>query len=123
MKKLGLMLLVVPALAFAKSYNSERTVTHDCAKDPDVSINVSAATFTIKGTCEKVSINGADNKVTVENSERISVNGADNTVAVNAVDRINVNGADNRVTYKRGIKKAKPRVKVLGTGSTVTRAK
>lgn len=123
MTKLGLVLLVVPALAFAKSYNSGDNVTHDCSKDPDVSINVSEATFTIKGTCEKVSINGADNKVSIENVERISVNGADNTVDVIATDRISINGADNRVTYKKGIKKAKPRVKVLGSGSKVTQAK
>ena len=124
MKKLALLLLLVPALASAdKSYNAETNVTHDCATDDDVSINVSEAVFTFVGTCKRISVNGAENKLTVETVKRITINGAENKADVAATDEITVNGADNTVTYKKGIKKAKPAVKVRGLNSKVTKAK
>jgi hypothetical protein len=124
MNRLALLLLLVPAIAFAdKSYNLGSDVTHDCAKEPEVSINVSGATFRFTGTCKKISINGGENKVEIEAISKLSVNGGDNAVAIGAVDAITVNGSDNNATYKKGLTKAKPRVKLNGADNKVTKTK
>lgn len=66
MKKLALLLLIAPAVAAAeKSYNMETNVTHDCATEPEVSINVSEAVFALTGTCKQISINGSENTITI----------------------------------------------------------
>ena len=124
MKKLALVLLLVPAIASAdKSYNVGTNVKHDCATDDEVSINVSEAVFTFVGTCKRITVNGAENKLTVDTVKRISINGSENKADISATDEISVNGAENIVTYKKGIKKAKPAVKVRGLQSKVTQVK
>ena len=117
------LLALVPATALAdRSYNSEQDVTHDCAKDSKVSVNVSSGTYTFTGKCEKISINGAGNKVKVESVEKISINGSKNTVDVDAVDKLAVTGSDNTITYKRGVN-GKPKVASTGANNKLTLVK
>ncbi|HEU0035352.1 MAG TPA: DUF3060 domain-containing protein [Kofleriaceae bacterium] len=121
---LAASLALVPAAAIAdRSFNAETAGSHDCAKDPIVSINSSGGTFTLTGTCDLVSVNGADNKVTVEGAKKVSVNGSTNAVDIGAADRISVNGSDNKVTYKKSLAGGKPKVSSLGTGNKVTLVK
>ena len=124
MKRLALLVALVPSLAFAgTSYNSEKSVTHDCAKDPDVSVNVADGTFTFTGTCDKVSLNGSNLKVTIDKVNKLSVNGSTNTVDVNGVDKLSVNGSDNTVRYKSAVTGKKPKISTLGTGNKVSKVK
>jgi len=123
-KRLALLLVAVPTLAFAEvSYNEEKSATHDCAKDGEVSINSSNGDFTFTGTCERISVNGSMIKVAIEAAKKITINGSKNTVAVDAADRISVNGTSNAVTYKRAIKGAKPKISKTGIGNKVAKVK
>ena len=116
--------VLAPSLAIADvSYNAETDVTHDCAKDPAVSVNSSSGTFVFTGACEKIAINGSAVKVTIESIEKLAINGSANTVAVTAVDKLAVNGSNNVVTYKKAISGKKPKIATLGRGNKITKVK
>ena len=120
MKRLALFLvvLVTPALASAdKAYNEGSTGgTWDCAKDASVAININNATFTFKGACTTISINGNGNKLSVEKAKLITGNGNNNTVDAAAVDEITVNGNNNTVSYAKA---AKPKVTNNGNDNKI----
>jgi len=125
MKRIALLIALVPSVALAdKSYNSEQSATHDCNKDPVVSINASGGTFTLTGTCDKVGINGSSNTVTIESVKKLGVNGASNKADVGAAEKIGVAGSSNTITYKTGLGgKGKPKVGSVGVGNKVTQVK
>lgn len=117
------LLALLPATALAdRSYNSERSVTHDCAKEPEVSLNVSGGTYTFTGPCTKVAVNGAGNKIKADSVVKLAVNGSSNVIDVDAVDKLAVTGSDNTVNYKRGVS-GKPKVASLGTNNKLTQVK
>jgi hypothetical protein len=117
------LLVLLPATALAdQSYNSEKTVTHDCAKEPRVSINVGGGTYTLTGPCTKVAINGAGNKIKADSVEKLAITGSKNVIDVDAVDKLAVTGNDNTVTYKRGVS-GKPKVASIGTNNKLTQVK
>ena len=119
-----LALSLAPAVALAdKSYNSETQIKHDCDKDGEASINVSSATAVITGACTKVSINGAQNKVTIASVKKLKVNGAQNTVDVTAADEISATGVGNTITYKKSITGKKTTVKSPGLDNKITEVK
>ncbi len=121
---LVLFLVLAPAAALAdRSYNSETKIAHDCDKDGDVSVNVSRATAVFSGTCAKISINGAENKVTIASVKKLNVNGAKNTVDVGAVDDISATGLGNTITYKKSLGGKKTRVKSPGIDNKITEIK
>lgn len=113
---------VAPALA-DKTFNAGSGATVDCSKDPKVSINHGKGTYTFTGKCTQISVNGGDNKLTVESVESLDVNGSTNTIAVDAVGTLNVNGSSNKITWKRGVKGDKPSVTALGSGNAISQAK
>ncbi|MDX2092325.1 MAG: DUF3060 domain-containing protein [Kofleriaceae bacterium] len=119
------LLIALPLTSGAdgRSYTGDKNVTHDCAAEPEVSINTGDATVVVKGTCAKISINGGSNKVTLDGAKTLSVNGSTNRVIVVAADKISVTGSDNQVTYKKGLSAAKPKVSAMGSGNQVTQAK
>lgn len=122
--KLFLALSLAPGVALAdRSYNSERQIAHDCDKDGDVSINVSSATAVFTGTCAKISINGAQNKVTIAAVKKLKVNGAKNTVDVTAADEISATGLGNTITYKKSLTDKKTKVKSPGLDNKITEIK
>lgn len=139
-----LLLALVPTVALAgdgRSYNSEKSVAHDCAKDgTEVSVNVSGGTSVFTGSCDKISINGsgnkvtiatgnkiaingARNKVTVAAGKKIAVNGANNTVTIDAADKIAATGIENTITWKRGLSGKQPKVTSPGIKNKISRAK
>ncbi|MBS1122173.1 MAG: hypothetical protein H6Q90_4401 [Deltaproteobacteria bacterium] len=121
---ISLLFALAPTVALADvSYNSETNVTHDCAKDPDVSVNSSNGTFVFTGTCDKISINGSTIKATIESISKLSINGAGNTIDITAVDKLSVNGSSNTVTYKKALTGKKPKISKLGTGNKITKVK
>lgn len=118
-----LALLALPATALAdRSYNSEKTVTHDCAKEPKVSVNVAGGTYTFTGPCDKISVNGAGNTLKIASVGKLAVNGSKNTLDVDAVDKLSVTGTDNTVNYKRGVS-GKPKVASLGSNNKLNQVK
>lgn len=118
---LVLCVALAPAVALAdRSYNSEKKIAHDCDKDGDVSINVTGATAAFTGTCAKISINGANNKVTIAAVKKVSVNGAGNTVEIAAADEISATGVGNTITYKKSLGGKKTRVKSPGLDNKIT---
>ena len=107
MKSILLALIVVISLAACgeedKSYTGEKTATHDCSKEPALSIRTSNATLTFTSTCERVSINGDDNMVRIEATKAAAISGSKNVVEIGAVDKISVNGSGNTVYYAKAL--------------------
>ncbi|HEX2690729.1 MAG TPA: DUF3060 domain-containing protein [Kofleriaceae bacterium] len=112
----GFLILFTPALVHAgKTYNEGSGGTWDCKKDPSVTINTNDATYTLKGACTSISINGNTNKLTIESVDRLAINGNDNTIDADSAARIAANGNGNQVTYKKGT----PKISNLGTGNRI----
>jgi len=120
------LLLLVPALAAAdKSYVEGKGATWDCAKDPDVSILANSGIYTLMGACKSISIDGNENKVTVEGATSVSVNGNQNLVDVTTVDSVSTNGNQNVVSVKKGSPKVSNngnsnKINTAGTSTTTT---
>ena len=115
---------LAPVLALAdRSHTTETQITHDCDKERDVSVNASRATAVFTGTCAKISINGADNKVTIAAVKKLKVPGARNTIEVTAADEISVPGIGNTITYKKSVSGKQTAVKSPGTDNKITEVK
>jgi Protein of unknown function (DUF3060) len=123
--RLALVLSLCSSAAYAEAEYTESagTITHDCAKDPEVSISGSSSTFTLTGACTTVSIAGSSNKVTIESSEKVAVTGSTNEVSVDATNKISVLGTSNKVAWKKAIKGKKPKISSTGVGNKVSKAK
>jgi hypothetical protein len=119
------VLLAAPlaAVAGGRSYNGEKTIDHDCTKEPEVSVNTGSATATFHGACEKIAINGSSSTITIDSVKKLAVTGSGNTITVDAADKIALTGSGNTVTYKKGVTAKKPKVSKLGRGNTVTQVK
>lgn len=119
------VLLAAPltAAAGARSYNGEKTIDHDCTKEPEVAVNTADATATFHGTCEKIAINGGGSTITIEGVKKLAVTGSGNTITIDAADKIALTGSGNTVTYKKGVTAKKPTVSKLGKGNTVSQVK
>ena len=95
----------------------------DCAKQPAHTFNNGDLRLTFVGTCDRIVVNGGENHLTIESVKSLALNGGDNVVDVGGVDRISMNGADNKVTYKKGLSTAKPRISSIGENNTATQVK
>ncbi|MBC7977596.1 MAG: DUF3060 domain-containing protein [Myxococcales bacterium] len=116
--------LVGSGLAHAdKVFNGGRGAAWDCKKDPVVKIDHGAGTYTFKGSCKAIHVNGAANKLTIESSEALNVTGASNTITVGAVDKIDLVGASNTIVYKSGVTRDAPAVEDVGADNRVSRDK
>ena len=114
---------LIPASALADAVYTTNSANHDCAKEPNAVINHGGGTYTFTGTCEKITVNGGENKVTIDGVKKLSITGSGNTVNVNAAEKINVTGSDNTVNYKKGIDSPKPKVGSLGQGNKINQVK
>jgi hypothetical protein len=115
----SVLVLLVPATALAeKSFNSGKGATWDCAQDGEVSVNTSNGTYTFKGACKEIHLNGSGLTATIESIDELSINGSRNTVTVSALAAVSVNGSDNTVTYGKG-NKANPQVTNNGKNNTI----
>src|SRR5258705_10933605 len=78
-----LAVLSVPALVAADPvYKSGKNVSHDCAKDPSVTITGGDGSYKFTGACEKIAVTGGKNTLTIESVKEIAVTGGDNTIDV-----------------------------------------
>lgn len=114
----SLLFLLAPALAAADAKS-----TIDCAKQPTYQIPNAGGTYTFTGTCAKITVAGASNRVTIENVTELVVAGAQNTIEVGAADKITVSGASDKVHYKKGLTGTAPKVTITGVMSTVEAVK
>jgi len=93
---------------------------HDCAKGPNASIDASNSAFKLTGTCERVTVKGGSNQITIESAKRIHIDGAKNIVDVGAADIIRVNGVGNTVSFKKkGVTRNTQDVVAIGDNNTL----
>jgi len=118
LKLAALLLVLTPALAHATPAGAI-----DCTKSPKQVINDGGGSAAFVGTCEQIVINGGDNQVTIENVKQLVVNGAENTITVGGVDKISLTGNGNKVSYKKGLSAAKPKIQNVGTENTAAQVK
>ena len=112
-----------PTTTTSTTSSSGGATAVDCSKNPTYSITGGGGTYTFTGTCTKISLAGGDNHVTIENVKSIAVAGSKNVIVIGGVDKVSNTGSDNKVTYKKGLSSAKPKVSSLGTNTTVEQAK
>ena len=95
--------------------------THECANEPNALVNFTDATLNMTGTCERIVVKGANNKIRIEAAKRIDVDGAKNIIQIDAADTIRVNGVGNTVTYRKRPVAAKVQdVVTTGDNNTLT---
>jgi hypothetical protein len=117
---LALAWALAPAPALAdKAYTTEQQIKHDCRKEGTVTVKVAGATAVFTGTCTKIEIIGADNKVTIAAVKKLKVSATRNTVDVVAADEITATGWRNIVTYKKSVSGRKTVAKAPGIESKV----
>jgi hypothetical protein len=133
MKTLTILLLVLtPAIVLTgastaaradKSFTGGKGGTWDCAKDPTVVINTGNGTYTFKGACKSISVNGGSNKLTIAGVDELNLTGAKNKIDVDEVGAINIIGTDNAIRWKKTKSGDKPDTSVVGNGNTIDKAK
>lgn len=96
----------------------------DCTKHP-VQAVASTGDNALKyvGTCTKITVTTGSNRLKIENVKTLELDGGENTVDIGGVDAIVLNGAENKVTYKKGLSGAKPKVSGGGADNTVVQIK
>jgi hypothetical protein len=95
----------------------------DCSKNPAYGITSGNGNYRFTGTCDKISLIGGHNKLTVENVKELGITGGHNVVDVVAADRIAATGSDNNVTYKKGLSGASPKIASLGKNNRIDQVK
>ena len=86
----------------SESVTAVTSPSHDCANAQSISINGQTGSYTITGNCEKVIVNGANIKLTIQSATVFELNGDQNNVAIGAVNSVRVRGSNNTVNYKQG---------------------
>jgi hypothetical protein len=120
---LFLILVFVPAVAGAdKVWNSGKGTTWDCKKDATVVVNASKGTWTFKGACKSITLNGSTHKVKIESAESLAVNGAKNTVTIGTVGTLAVTGAKNKVTWTKSASGDAPAISNTGADNQIAQA-
>lgn len=107
-----------------RTYSGVTSATHDCGREKKVAVNASGGTFAFTGPCERVSLSGDNNKVTIEATKAVAVSGARNMVGIGAVDRVSVSGSDNNVTWRKGLPGGAPYAATAsGNNNSITQTK
>jgi hypothetical protein len=120
---LAVLLAAVPDARAEQVYAEKgATVTHDCAKEPEVSITGGGGTYTFTGACTKLVVTTDGTKLKAESVTKIAVTGSKNSLEVDAVDRVSVNGNENTVTYRRGVN-GKPKAATTGINNKLNQVK
>ncbi len=117
---LAVSFLASTAAAEVTVMDNDKTLTVDCAKDPEVNLVGNNITLTLTGVCAKVTTTGNHETVTGSATAAFVV-GNHNTLSLDTVDKISVMGNHNTVTYKGPIKAKKTGVSNVGQHNTVTK--
>jgi hypothetical protein len=120
---LALLITLAPAAALAdKDFTDAKGAAWDCKDDPTVNINTGGGTYTFKGACTAINVNGGSVKATIEAVDDLNLNGAKNTITVGTVATISINGASNKVTWTKAKSGDKPQITSNGVGNKVGKA-
>jgi hypothetical protein len=125
MKHLALICaLLAPTIASAdRVVQGDKSGTFDCSKDPEISIQSGEGAFTFTGTCDKIAVNGGNNKLTIESVKKLAIVGDGNTAAIERADKIGVTGSNNAVSYKGTVSgKGKTAVGSVGLGNKIKKS-
>lgn len=96
----------------------------DCAKHPTYGVDTNGGlSLKFVGKCNKIEVSTGGNNLQIESVKTLELNGGGNNVNVGAVDAVITNGAENKVTYKKGVSGAKPKVSGGGADNTVVQLK
>lgn len=126
MRKLfiGCAIALAPALASAdKNFTAGKGAAWDCGKEPTVHIMHGDGNYTFKGACKLISIQGGQNKLTIESVDMLSITGGGNTIDVGTVDTVKIIGANNQLTWKAAKSGDKPKISAVGAGNKFEQAK
>lgn len=117
----------VPSTAAGGNATATTTVAPngaiDCGKQASHSIATNDGTYTYVGKCELITVDGNNNKVTIESAGGLAINGNKNTISATAVEKLGVVGNENKVTWKKGVTTAKPKLSNVGNGNAISQAK
>jgi hypothetical protein len=119
---LALGALGASARAEVSILDNDKTITVDCAKDPEISVLGNHVTVTATGVCSKITLSGNEGTVT-GSAIAVFVSGNHNTVTLAAADDVSVTGSDNTVTLQKPVKRKAARVSNVGTHNHVTAPK
>ena len=117
------LLASVAAHADKPRDRSKPAAAYDCAKRPTAVLNNGEGHHTFVGPCTSIVVNGGENTLSIESVEAIMVNGSGNTISIGSADRIDVMGSDNKITYRKGIAGAAPKIGSLGDRNQITQVK
>lgn len=122
MKRIFFLLLVfTPSLAAAdKVWNSGKGATWDCKKDATVIVNASKGTWTFKGACKSITLNGSSIKAKIASADEVTISGAKADVTVAAVGAITVSGAKNKVVWTKALSGDAPTISNTGADNAIT---
>jgi len=130
----AILAFALPAVAAAESK------IIDCATQPETSISDNKGTFTFKGACKMIAVEGNENTVSIEQVETltlpgnrntaqatkadaVAVPGNENTVQVGTTSAISAAGNKNTVGWKSAGKKAKPKISNTGNKNKIAKVK
>jgi Protein of unknown function (DUF3060) len=116
----SVLLLALSGTAAAEIYaDNNKTVTQDCAKDPDARIDGNNNKITFTGPCKRISVAGNKNTVKATSLGLLHIPGNKNTATVDAVDSLILQGNDNNVTWTKGLTARGPSISNPGTGNKI----
>jgi hypothetical protein len=117
---LCLLLIVAPGIAHAdKNFLKGKGATWDCKKDPVVNINHGKGTYTFKGACDTINLNGGNSKLTVESVDSLNINGGNNTITVGTLGAANLMGSKNKLTYRTAKEGDSANINSVGAANVV----
>lgn len=111
-------LVATTAAADITIMENRKTITVDCAKDPEVNLVGNHIRVTLVGTCKKVTVTGNHESV-VGSVISARVLGNHNTLDLDGVDALSIAGNHNTASYKRPLEAKKTAVSNVGKYNTV----
>jgi hypothetical protein len=114
----GVALAASSAFADVAVLDNNKTLTVDCAKDPEVTLTGNHITLTTKGVCARITISG-NHAVVNGSASAVIVSGNHNSVVLAAGDDVLVSGNSNTVSVAKAVKLKAPRVSNTGNDNKV----
>src|SRR5262245_40690522 len=76
------MKLILISLCVLAPVVAAADTVKDCAKTPTVTIDTGEGSYTFKGQCKAIHVDGGENKLVIESVDELHVDGAENIVDV-----------------------------------------
>ena len=99
----------------------DQTATMDCS-GKDVRVSSDDNKLTLRGVCDKLTVQGDDNIITALHFNEVEVDGDDNILTVDTVAKIAADGDDNTITWKTGPAGKAPDISNKGSDNKIVKA-